>query len=61
MEPLNKLKKGGSNQEFMITVNCPCIINLMYEVVKLAKCGSHGFSSDVRMRILYMVTCFITF
>ena len=31
----------------MITVNCSCIINLMYEVIKLAMCGSHGFSSDV--------------
>ena len=34
----------------MITVNCSCIINLMYEVIKLAMCGSHGFSSDVHMR-----------
>ena len=34
----------------MITVNCSCIISLMYEVIKLAMCGSHGFSSDVRMR-----------
>ena len=50
MEPLSKLEKGGSEQEFMITVNYSCIINLMYEVIKLAMCGSHGFSSDVRMR-----------
>ena len=34
----------------MITVNRLCIINLMYEVIKLAMCGSHGFSSDVFMR-----------
>ena len=35
----------------MIIVNCSCIINLMYEVIKLARyCGSHGFSSDVCMR-----------
>ena len=27
-----------------------CIISLMYEVIKLAMCGSHGFSSDVRIR-----------
>ena len=33
----------------MITINCSCIINLMHEVIKLAMCGSHGFSSDVRM------------
>ena len=54
MEPLSKLeKKGGFKQEFcshMITVNCSCIITLMYEVIKLAMCGSHGFSSDVCMR-----------
>ena len=43
-------KKSGSKQEFMITVNCSCIINLMYEVIKLAMCGSHGFSSNVHMR-----------
>ena len=36
MELLSKLEKGGSKQEFMITVNCSCIINLMYEVIKLA-------------------------
>ena len=55
MEPLSKLEKGGSKQEFcshMIPVNCSCIISLMYEVIKLAMCGirSHGFSSDVCMR-----------
>ena len=50
MEPLSKLEKGGSKQEFLITVNCSCIINLMYEVIKLTMCSSHGFSSDVRMR-----------
>ena len=33
----------------------------MYELIKLAMCGNHGFSSDVCMRNLYMVTCFITF
>ena len=46
-------KKVALKQEFcshMITVNCSCIINLMYEVIKLAMCGSHGFSSDVCMR-----------
>ena len=32
------------------TVNCSCIINLMYELIKLSMCGSHGFSSDVCMR-----------
>ena len=42
--------KVALNKRFMITVNCSCIINLMYEVIKLAMCGSHGFSSDVRMR-----------
>ena len=45
-------KMGGSEQEFcsyMITVNCSCIISLMYELIKLAMCGSHGFSSDVCM------------
>ena len=46
-------KKVALKQEFcshMITVNCSCIINLMYEVIKLAMCSSHGFSSDVCMR-----------
>ena len=32
------------------SVNCSCIINLMYELIKLSMCGSHGFSSDVCMR-----------
>ena len=46
-------KKVALKQEFcshMITLNYSCIINLMYEVIKLAMCGSHGFSSDVCMR-----------
>ena len=41
-------KRVGSNQEFcshIFTVNCSCIINLMYEIIKLATCSSHGLSS----------------
>ena len=46
-------KKVALKQEFcshMNTVNCSCIINPKYEVIKLVMCGSHGFSSDVCMR-----------
>ena len=45
----------------MITVNSSCIINLMYEVIKLAMCGSHGFRSDVFMRDFVHGDLFITF
>ena len=45
-----QVREKGALIEFcshMITVNCSCIINLIYEVIKLAMCGSHGVSSDV--------------
>ena len=51
MEPLSKLEKRWLKRKVhMTTVNCSGIINLMYEVIKLAMCGSRGFSSDMRMR-----------